>query len=571
MRLEALVASFALTACGKVLPPDDAVDPCAAPNVCECTVATQTSDCPGAHRICDETSGAGRVCACAPAYADDGSGSCAFDAAPFDSGFQDPAKWTAVGDGVEVSAVAPGTINPGAALFSAGGACGFAAINQTFVMPPLELADPFKITVTHEGIDPSMFDIPDGTVVSVGVNGEFKDSIVERNAVVTQSFCLGPRAYGQGPVGSPVQFQVAVQPGAFSSSFLCNQTSQASFSVDQVKLEVATPGECPMPGTVVNGDFELVTDWTFNGTQSGAGAIVANVGENNSRAAQLSTANRCSEVTMTGTAAFPTTIQNPAIDVFFSGTSGARAVFQIAGKNLATLPGVTTPTHKRICIPKWAQGTTSPIGFFLQRASDNGCTTALVKSFTIDNLTITDDAACASTGDVIDPGFEHNTGPVIAYGLTDSFVNDIKGTTSVITAAGAHAGNRALRLVGANECAGVGDGGADLTINVPAAEGPAGPAIKFFANVGNGNLLTTTRIAVEPGPRNIEPGLRLDLPEVGVYQPAVFCLPPSTIGRRMTFRFSTGSTDGGGCVGHADEAAMIDDVQVGTDASCAAE
>ncbi len=548
----------------------DDVDPCVT-NVCECTVTTQALDCSGAHQICDEVSGPGRTCGCAPAYKDDGSGACVFDAAPLNTGFGSTSDWTVTGPGTVINPAAPGSLDVGEAQFNGTGICELGVLNQSFVMPPIELADPFKITVTHEGKDPNFFELTNGTAVSVGVNGEFKESVVIRNGVKTESFCLGPRAYGQGPVGSPVQFQLAVQIGPFDN-FLCGGNSQASVSIDQVKLEVAAPGECPLPDTVVNGDFELDSDWKFVGVQAGTGSIVAAAGENNSRAAQLSTVNRCSEVTMIGTAAFPTEIQHPAIDVFFSGTSNARVVFQIAGKNVATLNGVA-PTHKRICIPKWAQGTTTSIGFFLQKASDNACSTPLVKTFTIDNLTITDDATCAAAGEVVDGGFENsaNTGPVVAWGLTDSFVNDLKGTQSTIATQGPHSGTRALRLVGANECAGVGDSGADFTINVPPANGTAGPAIKFFANVGNGNLLTTTRIAVEPGPTNQDPGLRLDLPEVGVYQAAVFCLPPRTIGRRMTFRFSTGSDNGGGCVGHADEIALIDDVEVTTDATCAAQ
>jgi len=495
-----------------------------------------------------------------------------FDAAPLNSSFGDTSSWVTVGNGVAIDPNVPATQNAGAAIFTASGACQFAGLNQTFVMPPFELADPFKITVSHSSSDPSFFDT-NGTTVFVGVNGEFKDSIVLPNDVKTESFCLGPRAYGQGPVGSPVLFQLAVNPGPFADSFFCDGSSEATISIDQVKLEIAGPAECPTTGSIVNGDFEAATDWTFDIAQNAVGAIVGGAGENNSRAARLTTVNKCSEVTMTGTAAFPTTIQNPAVDVFFSGTPGARVAFQIAGKNVATLNGINTPAHKRICIPKWAQGTTTSIGFFLQRASDNGCATALAKTFTIDNLTITDDAACASTVELTDPGFENAfTGPVTGWGLTNGLVNDLLGGQAAITTGGAHAGNRALELVGSNECVGVGEAGAGFTVNVPPANGTAGPAIKFFANVNNGNLKTTTRIAIDPGPRGTNPGLKLDIAEVGVYQPQLFCLPPSTIGRRMTFKFSTGDTDGGSCaVNYLDEIALIDDVEVTTDATCPAQ
>lgn len=574
-----VIVAICLLGCGKVLPlePDGGgldADPCET-NTCECTVATQAIDCPGAHHICDETSGPGRVCACAPAYKDDGTGTCVFDAAPFDGAFADPGKWTAVGPGsMVVDPTVVGGVDDGAALFDAVAACQFGSLTQSFVMPPIELADQFKLTVTHTGVDPSFFEIPDGTFVSVGVNGEFNDSLVTRNAAKTESFCLGPRAYGRGPVGSPVTFQVAISPGPFADNFLCGASAMASFSIDRVALEVAGPGECPNPGTVVNGDFELDTDWTFSAIQSATGTFVNNAGENGTRAARLATANRCSEITMTGTAAFPEDLQHPAVDVFFSGTSGARLVFQLEGKNVATIDGVNTPAHKRICLPKWARGTTSTIGFFLQRSSDNGCTTALARTFTLDNVAIVDDPACVATGEITDPGFENtgNGGPVLGWGLVNEFVNDLLGAQAFTSTLGPHAGQRALRLIGSNECATLGSAGGDFTINVPPAEGAAGPAVKFFANVGNGNLKTQTRIAIEPGPRFMSPGLRLDIPEVGVYQPQVFCLPPTTIGRRLTFRFSNGDPDGGGCTtNYPDEIAVIDDVEVGTDPSCPAQ
>lgn len=576
MRKAAVVlACLGLLACGKVLAiePDAVEDPCAAPNVCECTVASQLFDCPGAHKICDETSTPGRVCACAPAYKDNGSGTCEFDAAPFDGGFTQATSWTPVGQGASINVAAPGSVDPGEGSLNRVGICQFGGFNQTFTMPPFELADQFKITVTHSGNDPAGFEIPNGTVVAVGVNGEFKESLVMRNAFKTESFCLGPRAYGQGPIGSPVLFQVAAQTGQFAG-LLCDGTSEATIQIDRVALEVAAPGECPAAGTLINGDFETDDVWTFNAVQSATGAIVAGAGESASRGATLTTANKCSEVTMTGQVAFPSTILHPAIDVHFSGTFGGRLVMQVAGQNLATLNGAAA-AHKRICLPEWTRGITTSIGFFLQRASDNGCATARNQTFTVDNLTITDDPSCTGS-DLTDSGFElfsTANGPEIGWGLTNGFVNDIEGSQALITNIGQRTGNSALRLIGSHECVGVGDGGADFTINVPASEGTAGPAIKFFANVGNGNLKTISRIAIQPGPTFQNPGLKLDLPEVGVYQPAVFCLPPSTSGRRMTFRFSTGDVDGGGCgpTEYPDEVALIDDVEVTTDASCPAQ
>ncbi len=579
MRNAALVMfCLATLACGKVkgTPPNDVTpDPCET-NVCECTVASQNLDCPGAHQICDEVTTPGRVCGCAPAYKDDGSGNCVFDAAPLNSGFQETGTWEPVGAGATISTAASGSVDPGQGVMNRQAICEFAGFKQTFTMPPFVLADQFKITVTHNGVDPdALFGIPNNTLLSVGVNGEFKETPVVKTGFVTQSFCLGPRAYGDGPVGSPVEFQIGVIPGP-NFPFFCGSDSQSTIEIDRVALELAEPGECPNPGTILNPDFELATDWTFEVEDGATGAIVAGVGENGTAGARLTTANVCSQASMTGTIAFPTEISNPALDVFFSGTFAGRLVLQIDGQNVATLNG-SSPRHKRICLPEWTRGTTATMGFLLLRTTDSGCAaTPLSQTFVVDNITIIDDQNCPAEV-LADPGFELDSigmGPEIGWGFTAGTVNDIpEGSNAEITNSGQRSGNSALRLTGSHECVGVGEAGADFTINVPAPEGAAGPAIKFFANVGNGNLKTTTRLALHPGPRFQEPGLRHDIAEVGVYQPQIMCLPPVTSGRRMTFRFSTGDSDGGGCgvPKYTEEVALIDDVEVTTDSSCPAE
>jgi len=82
----------------------------------------------------------------------------------------------------------------------------------------------------------------------------------------------------------------------------------------------------------------------------------------------------------------------------------------------------------------------------------------------------------------------------------NGYVNDQEGSTaSVVNAPSlAHTGNGVLELVGANECVIVGDGGADLPLLVPAAQGAVGPAVKFFANVGAANAKTDTRVGMMP-------------------------------------------------------------------------
>jgi hypothetical protein len=490
-----------------------------------------------------------------------------FDAAPDDSGFVSPSVWTAVGVGASVNVAATGNIDPGQGEITKDGMCAFSGFTQTFEMPPLDRAEPFKLSVTYSGVSPQ-FDLFNAQF-SIGVGGEFFDAVPPTNAYRTDTFCLGPRAYG-----GPVEFRV----GTFGGPN-CTGTSTSVLAVDKLQVLPAGPGECPPPQTVVNGDFEgAAPAWTFNAVQGATAAIVAGVGEGGTKGAQLTTANRCSEASMTGTIAFPsqTAMPNQAIDVFWSGTFGGRLTMSLDGKNMGELVSQsTTGTHTRVCVPAWATGTTTSLGLFLQRNADNACTTALAKSFAIDNISIVSEATCNNPTDITDPGFErvaNLNGPASGWGLLNGYVNDQEGSTATIVNASslAHTGNGVLELVGANECVIVGDGGADLPLIVPAPQGAAGPALKFFAKVGAANAKTDTRVGLMPL-STISPN-QLLLPENGTYTQSTLCLPAALARRRVTVRFSTGDSDGGGCgPNYGSEFAFVDDVELTTDSTCPAQ
>jgi hypothetical protein len=326
---------------------------------------------------------------------------------------------------------------------------------------------------------------------------------------------------------------------------------------------------------VLDGDFEGATGWTFTPTQGGTGALVAGVGEGGTKGAQLAGSNRCSEATMTGTASFPTraALANPAIDVYWSGTANERLVFQIGGKNVATLNATGNASHARICVPAWALGSVQSVGLLMQRHSDNACTTAYAQAFNIDNVTLVSEPACTATGDLTDPGFErvaNLTGPVTGWGNTHDYVNDLQGlfTSAVNSASLAHTGNGALRLFWSNPCSVFNDAGSDLALVVPAADATGGPAVKFFANVATANTMSDARISLLPlasGGATV-----LTSPRNGAYTAQTLCLPPALIGRRIALRVGLADS-GGGCGAVTSETALWDDFEIGTDAACPAQ
>ncbi|HET9620617.1 MAG TPA: hypothetical protein VFP84_04580 [Kofleriaceae bacterium] len=560
----ALTVAVAAAGCGKVK--GDGGSPDAGG---ECTAATEATAC-ATHEVCDTSGGPG-VCACAPAYAKNSSGACVFAGAPADPGLADPGRWLVAGTGPVVDPNAPGNADPGEAVFDRPSLCSFATISQTFTMPPLDRAEPLKLNVTHSASQPpQQFDLLD-TLISIGVGTQWTDLRVQPSAYRTDSICLGAAAYG-----GPIKFQVGMIPSAGLSCNSPVSSPNANIRIDQLQVVPATLDECPAPGSVLNGDFEGPAGWTFTPIIGATGALVAGAGEGGTKGAQLATANKCSQATMTGTASFPTRamMANPAIDLFWSAPPGERIVFQIGGKNIATLTSSGgNAGHSHVCVPAWAVGSVQSVGVFVQQHSDNACNTAYAETVNIDNMSIVNDAKCTETGDLTDPGFErvsNVTGPVTGWGETNNYINDTQGliTTVVNQPAAAHSGTGALRMFWGNQCTTHNEAGADLTFVVPASDATGGPAVKFFANVAASNTVTEARLSMLPLPFGLN--VFTVTPRNGAYTAQVMCLPPKLSGRRITLRAGLGS-DGGACATMVStETALYDDFVIGTDAACPA-
>lgn len=547
-----VVLCSALFACGEVVKtsPDAPVDadPCATAT-CECTAATEATDC-GAHEVCDE-SGPGRVCACAPAYADQG-GTCVFAGAPLDPGMSDATIWVPTGLGVGVDAAASGNVNPGEVVITRDGVCALSGVTQRFTMPALDRAEPFKLVVTHISNE-TQGSIPGQLHVQVGA--QWLEIPLSRNVYRTDTFCLGAGAYG-GEVPFRVTALAACTPNM----------QMSSLNVDQVEVRVADPGECPDPGMVPNGDMEQATNWTFTMATGTTAGFVAGAGEGGSRAAQINATTRCSEATVNGMLSIATTMPNQALEVFTSGGSG-RLQVRLDNKGLATINASSTPKNHRICIPTWAKGTTARLSFQLARSQNITCD-AQVRTINIDSVKLVSEPTCPDA-DLTDPGFErvaNLTGPATGWTLTNDVVNAVEaGQVNVINNMnGAHAGNGYVSMTSTNECAQ--DPYAAATIRVPAPQGAAGPAVKFFGR-SPANAFAQAYASVGGSLA------RLDIAETNTYDPYTLCIPPALVDRPLELRLTMRDQDGSsGCVNPiATQSAQFDDVEVTTDASCPAQ
>ncbi len=557
-----LVVCALLAGCGEVVKtqPDAPIDadPCAT-NTCECTPETEATDC-GQYEVCD-VSGSGRVCACAPAYAEM-NGACVFAGAPADRGMAELTTWQISGTDITLDPSAAGNVDGGEASIGVEGVCSFASLTQTFTMPPRARSQPFKIAITHTADDPVFPPVLSATTLQVRVGNQWFDMPVSRNVYRTDTFCLGESAYG-----GDVEFAVS----SFGATE-CGQQTAARIRVDQIAVRVADPGECPEPGAIPNGDFEAASNWTFTTGGTATAAITATDGEGTSRGALLSLPDRCARASMVGAIAVPSGAGR-ALEVYTRGSgSSSRVAVKFADRPVATLQVTTQARSQRICIPSWAQGTTLNLTLATERSQDNTCSAA-PRQIAFDNIRIVDEPTCMD-GPLTDPGFEritNVTGPATGWVLNNDVVNNLEpGIAQVLNSApSAQTGSGSLRLSTNNECAS--SPSAAVAFTVPAAVGSAGPAVKVFGNAP-ANPRTTPFVALGLGAPLFT--FRSEVPETGSYVEVIRCIPPALSGRRLDLFLTMQDDDGGACqpaMPPPTESVAYDSVSVTTDPSCPAQ
>jgi hypothetical protein len=329
-----------------------------------------------------------------------------------------------------------------------------------------------------------------------------------------------------------------------------------------------------MPGRVRNGRFdEGATGWTLI-DRGGAATIEAGPGEAGSFAAHLHTEHLCETPTILGAASLPTStiVPHPALRFWMRGTDNAIASVRLGAPlpavstGVTTVVGTTAAVRTSLCVPRWAQGTVQPVelalvdGQYTQR-----CATDSVRDFAFDDFEIVSEPACADAN-VLDPGFEQ---AALAHAPASSWsierYDDVPGSLVELKLdpTFAHAGQVAAVLSTTTPCprASV---AADVTIATPV--GDAGPALVFWYKSGAGsNTELEVSLSALAGP------VKLPAPRPQGWTRARACLDPHLAGRPDLLRFSIVSEAGGTCTDtFATEMFAIDDVELTTDAACAA-
>ncbi|MBX3231036.1 MAG: hypothetical protein KIT84_36865 [Labilithrix sp.] len=338
----------------------------------------------GPHETCDESSGA-PVCSCATGYtrADEGA-PCAWTGGPRDPGFQnDPAgAWTTF-DGATVDPSIAGRVDPGILRFNQtllsspqGGA------EQSFAMPAYADAEPFALVVSPFCDSGCNFPL-----ITVHLDGR-RHSLGRITA--PSRTCLGDRGYG-----GVLRLRLSAGSVAFPSG--------AMMGLDNVAIEPAP--DCPLPGVVVNGDFESTGGWVA----SGEGAeVTLSGGTGGGRAGRLRPAKACDAPTLAATLSVPgASMANPALRFTLRGTTGDRMAVEVGGTSIGAATGKNVFETLNACLPEWSRGLTLPLRFSPIRANGAACDAPNDAEFLIDDVEVVSDPTCADLVD--DGGFERTS------------------------------------------------------------------------------------------------------------------------------------------------------------------
>ncbi|HUJ60129.1 MAG TPA: hypothetical protein VLX92_16600 [Kofleriaceae bacterium] len=556
----ATLACAALAACNSLLgihqlAPDAAQsgDPCT--GVCECKV---DGDC-GAHMYCDDEV-TSRTCTCVAGYASQSTG-CVWSGVIADPGFMTSTSWT-LGAGTSITPTATqqsGMLDPGAAYISQQmSSCnGFlGSVSQAITMPRLSLAEPL---VAELDVGMAMGGPPPGP----GVDGSYLVGTVWSDDAYTfaQSFlgqgawqvtraCLGEAQYAdESTTGAGAPAQVGLTLDCNGPLFPNN-----TYGFDHFEIVPQQPGECPVPGTVTDGDAEGSDGWTFSANQDGSRAgFVAGVGENGSRGVQLVPAETCDATSASVQMSIPmrSATGSPALSIYHRKSNGQLQV-QVGpyGNTLALSPDASGVVD-RYCLPAPIHGSATSL-YASYSVPNATCGKATTASAELDDVVLTDEPACGTDPYIADAGFESGLSLIGVYQSSST------AAVAIVADSSAPEGHDVLRLSLGAACD---SASYALDLVTPPLPPGTGALLSFSYSFPPGN---TAQLSLGGAPS--QPTFTR-----GGWVTATACLDPAIpAGHRqsVTFALSIGGSTCGVALG-TPATASIDDLHVTADPSCA--
>jgi len=278
--------------------------------------------------------------------ADADAGDTSVDSAPpcmlgvADPGFVDPGAWTSRGSSGTVEAGMPGGSGPGVAVFAGAGACDSQLV-QTVCNPaptmPLVLSVLAQVTGRMDRTVPG---------ITLGASPTYPLTLERSTTYTRLERCLGEAAHTSS-------FEIGL--GGTAVEGMCGDSADLRF--DEVELRPALMGECPAPGTVLNGGFESDEGWSYPCCGSG---WEFDGSDPTDRVLHLSSmAGWRAEMLGTVSVASLTTMANPALELRYrtrgdiSGTPYAVSldldVYGPVHQNVQ-FPDSPTETTARLCV-----------------------------------------------------------------------------------------------------------------------------------------------------------------------------------------------------------------------------
>jgi len=519
----------------------------------------------GAHEECFNNGGLAE-CACTTGYA---GTPCEWTGAPESPGFSDPDAWPIQTNGATIEPLSNvGPTGIGIASFRESVVCNAGAVSQVVEMPDYDLANPFVIEMTYRTVGIDVLGSGSGGV-AVGYNRAFAHAPSTSGEWWKARFCLGEAAYN-----GLVKFQVA----AAERTAGCTDEAHTTIEVDRFEILVADAGECPAPGSVLNGDADLGGGEWFFGERPldqfaeglSEGRLEAGVGEAGSSGAVLYKEAGSGKRAVFGTRlSVPTanTMASPTLSFWWKGPAGQLFRAEIGNFTRADLAVVDQldqlfadgEAHRyTYCLPPWTHGNAIDL-FFQQQIPDSRDRFVEEEStLVVDSVELGSDPRCGTSTDLLDPGFDSgpNRWPHSQLGWPDNSVEVIDAPELARTGDGV----LAMRYGTAN----VKITGFGARLWIPPSDGPNGPQLVFYSNV-----------PADPGARvswvlGLAGFASDDLLPGGGWRRTEVCLPPAWAER--WFRFGVQVGDFFDEVVEFDPArqVLLDDFELRTDPACSA-
>jgi hypothetical protein len=505
----------------------------------------------GEHEAC-VTADDRAQCECVAGYEGD---PCVWGGAPRDPEFTDQEVWSDTTNGATILPLAAGLVGTGIASFERSVVCTAGAVSQVVEMPPYELADPFVIEVTYRSEE---------TVgVAIGYGRAFRRLEDTRGIWRTGRVCLGQAGYG-----GPVKFQVA----AHGRSPDCFTMPISTIEVDRFEILVANEGECPEPGSVLNGAGNVDEGgWFFEPDAIAPpsaglweGQLEPGVGKSGSSGARIYKEAGGSNLVAMGTklsVPLNEALPSPALRFWWKATAGQEFRSELGSyergfvtSHWDTLVGDGTEHTHTYCLPPWTHGNAVQLAFYQTRSSDY---IAPEGELIVDDVELISDAKCGVSQDLLDPSFDAAPNRWPHVQLADNPLNTVQLLNDPGLAHPPGDGVLAFTYEKTLSLVQVG-----VRPWIPPSDGDNGPMLTFYSNIPS-DAEATVKWTL-----GITGIVKSELLPGGGWRKTEVCLPPEWAER--WFRFTVSVFVQPELVLDGPETVLLDDFEVTTSESCPA-